>query len=117
MGMKWILVVDDSRTVVLGHRDALKRIGMQLKTASTLDEARQTVKDGMRFDIVVLDYALRDGECGLDLADEFREMGATIVLCTGYESPSLRPEVRALVDEVMGKPLDVGRIAEIMRRK
>ncbi|HZP65993.1 MAG TPA: EAL domain-containing protein [Rudaea sp.] len=55
-----ILFVDDSQSVRLAYQQLLERIGFEVDTAGSLNEATEKSKNG-NFDLVIIDYFLPDG--------------------------------------------------------
>ena len=102
------LVVDDSLTVRMDLVEGLQAAGFETVACGSLAEARAALAQG-RFDIVVLDVRLGDGD-GVDLLFEIRSAegtrGRTPVMMLSSEA-EVRDRVRGLktgADEYAGKP-------------
>ena len=98
-------MVDDDPTLLTLLVRQLRKIGLDVDQAATLDEARGQLS-AKNYDVLVSDVHLADG-AGLDLAREVRESRAptAIVLISG--DPSSGPAEQAMehdVDEYLVKP-------------
>ena len=89
--MPRVLVVDDERAC----RDSLRLLlstypGWEVETAPGVEEAREACR---RFaaDVLVVDWMLGDGACGMDLAEILRtdRPDLRVILVTGYPSAEL----------------------------
>lgn len=67
-----VLVVDDDPLFLKLSRRALEHAGVEATVAGSLAEARGRMFNN-RFDVAILDYFLRGGECGCDLIPTLRE--------------------------------------------
>lgn len=116
------LVVDDSLTVRMDLVEALGEAGFDAMGAPSLAEARAALAAG-RFDVVVLDVRLGDGD-GVDLLCEIRQGEAegthTPVMMLSSEA-DVSDRIRGLAtgaDEYVGKPYVlsyvVGRARELV---
>ncbi|MBX3221983.1 MAG: response regulator [Labilithrix sp.] len=102
------LVVDDSLTVRMDLVEGLSGAGFDVVGSGSLAEARAALEAG-RFDVVILDVRLGDGD-GVDLLCELRaaeaHLGRTPVMMLSSEA-EVRDRVRGLstgADEYAGKP-------------
>jgi DNA-binding response OmpR family regulator len=117
------LVVDDSATVRADLAHLLERGGIATECCTSIDEARRALA-AARFDLVILDVLLPDGD-GVALLGEIRDAAETrnntvMLLSTEAE---VRDRIRGLTtgaDEYIGKPYDAGhvlaRARELMKR-
>ncbi|HZZ85471.1 MAG TPA: response regulator [Anaeromyxobacteraceae bacterium] len=118
-----VLVVDDSLTVRMDLEEAFAEAGFGLTLRADLAGARAALA-AERFDLVVLDVLLPDGD-GVDLLAEIRRSpthAATPVVLLSTEA-EVRHRIRGLrtgADEYIGKPYDVrllvARARELVRR-
>jgi two-component system, NtrC family, sensor kinase len=118
-----VLIVDDSLTVRMNLLELLTAADLPAVACATVAEAR-TALAGERFDLVVLDVLLPDGD-GVALLEEIRAMPSardTAVMLLSTEA-EVRDRIRGLTtgaDEYVGKPYDPGymvaRARELVRR-
>lgn len=121
--MTSVLVVDDSLTVRMDLEEAFAEAGFRLTLRADLAGARAAL-EAERFDLVVLDVLLPDGD-GVDLLAEMRRSplhASTPVVLLSTEA-EVRHRIRGLrtgADEYVGKPYDVrllvARARELVRR-
>jgi two-component system, response regulator RegA len=108
------LVVDDDPRVLAALVGAIKKVGWNALGASTLAQARESVRT-FTPDTCVVDLQLPDGS-GLHLIRELRAAyaDARIALLTGYGSMDIGAmAIRAGADVVIAKPATA---SEIMQR-
>ena len=88
--------------------------GFATETAATLLEARAALT-AAHYDLVLVDMRLPDGD-GLDLVDTLEKSPDTVVvLMTGHASvDSAVQAFRHGVTDYLTKPIDLGRLAEIL---
>lgn len=79
-----VLVVDDDPLFLKVSRRALESAGAEVTLAGSLAEARGRMFNN-RFDVAIVDYFLRGGECGCDLIPTLRERypGVRVVILSG----------------------------------
>jgi two-component system response regulator RegA len=79
-----VLVVDDDPLFLKLSRRALEHAGVEATLAGSIAEARGRMFNN-RFDVAILDYFLRAGECGCDLIPSLRERypGIRVVILSG----------------------------------
>ncbi len=104
-----ILIVDDSLTVRMDLQEAFEAAGLRATSCETLALARQALALG-RFDLVLLDVRLPDGD-GVDLLQQLKLAPATAQLPVMMLSSEaeVRDRLRGLktgADEYVGKPYD-----------
>lgn len=106
---KDVLVVDDERGLRLLCRVNLELEGHRVREAATLAEARLEL-ELQTPDVVLLDVHLGSDD-GLELLDEIEalELPTRIVLLSG--TSQVGPELRTRVDDVVGKPFELKRLA------
>ena len=83
-----ILVVDDDPTMITLCRAVLQRQGWTMTSAANRKEAENSLKEG-RFDLVVLDLNLPDGD-GLDLGRALHRLALPFLLMTARSEPDER---------------------------
>ncbi|MDX2200063.1 MAG: response regulator transcription factor [Phycisphaerae bacterium] len=119
--LKLMLVEDDSRVVDI-VRCGLGPRCAKFRQYSTINGARGALAGGTRFDLILLDLELPDGD-GREFARQFRAEGGQtpIIILTGHDS--VRDRVAGLqsgADDYLPKPFDVSeleaRIDAVLRR-
>lgn len=96
--IKRILIVDDDDTLCeLITRKATKEFYAEVVNVGTITHARQLFDYGDRFDGLILDARLTNGN-GVALYREILEkkLPIPVVFLTGYDSPQFRAEVEAV---------------------
>lgn len=102
-------MVDDEPSLRLLCRVNLELEGHVVREAATLAQARAELERELP-DVVLLDIHV-GADDGLDLLDEIEalDLPTRVVLLSG--TSEVRPELRARVDSVLGKPFDLKRLA------
>jgi len=101
-----LLLVDDDRLVLDGMSDWLREKGFEVAEAASCREARALI-DGSRFDLVLADIRLQDGD-GFDVLEHCRSRlpDTTVILITGYATAETGIEaIRAGAFDLLTKPL------------
>ena len=109
------LLVDDNASTLSALAELVAAEGFDVSTAPTIDKARAEIARQVP-DVVLLDLNLPDGS-GMELLDGFVDAvrPPAFVLITGHAS--LETAVEALrrgVTDYLIKPLDIGRLREIL---
>jgi DNA-binding NtrC family response regulator len=106
---KDVLVVDDERGLRLLCRVNLELEGHRVREAATLAEARRELELQIP-DVVLLDVHV-GADDGLELLDhiEALDLHTRVVLLSG--TAQVGPELRNRVDDVVGKPFELKRLA------
>ena len=125
MKLPGALVVDDSLTVRMDLIEALRGAGFDTLGASSLADARAALSE-RRFDIVILDVRLGDGD-GVELLCEIRAAegdGRHLPVMMLSSEAEVRDRIRGLAtgaDEYVGKPYVlsyvVGRARELVEER
>jgi DNA-binding response OmpR family regulator len=79
-----ILVVEDEPLIALDIEDALTALGVTVRLARSIAEARRGLLAVPPPQLVLLDVVLPDGR-SFDLAREILDMGLPLVFLTGYD--------------------------------
>ena len=79
-----ILVVEDEPLIALDIEDALTALGVTVRLARSIAEARRGLLAVPPPQLVLLDVVLPDGR-SFDLAQEILDMGLPLVFLTGYD--------------------------------
>ncbi len=114
------LLVDDDREIRVAIADYLQRFGLKVTSVGSGAEMRRAVTAD-RYDIVVLDLMLPDGN-GLDLCRWLRrDHGMPVIILTAQGDPISRVVGLELgADDYIGKPFEprelVARVNAVLRR-
>jgi len=114
-----ILVVDDDILVVEALKELLTSSGYEVRVATRGQEALE-ILDQERFDLLILDVVMPK-MTGFDLCREVRkrddEMSAVkiIMLTAKTEARDLQSEERCGCELYLTKPIDPGRLKELIR--
>ena len=114
-----ILVVDDDVLVLEALKELLTSSGYEVRVATRGQEALE-ILDTERFDLLVLDVVMPK-MTGFDLCREVRkrddEMSAVkiIMLTAKTEARDLQSEEQCGCDLYLTKPIDPGRLKELIR--
>ena len=79
-----ILVVEDEPLIALDIEDALIALGVTVKLARSIAEARLALAAAPEPQLVLLDVILPDGR-SFDLAREILDLGIPLTFLTGYD--------------------------------
>ncbi len=79
-----ILVVEDEPLIALDIEDALTVLGLTVRLARSISEARLALAVTPQPQLVLLDVVLPDGR-SFDLAQEILDVGLPLVFLTGYD--------------------------------
>ena len=108
MNIKNALLVDDSKVARFTLSKLLKGSNMEVRTASSAEEALDLLSNSERPDVIFLDH-LMPGMNGVEAAKAIRNNPATahipIVMCTSGKSTEFEETARAMgVDVILSKP-------------
>jgi DNA-binding NtrC family response regulator len=108
-----VLVVDDEASLRLLCRVNLELDGHRVLEAASLTAARELLAAG-GIDVVLLDVHVGRAN-GLDLLDDIEalELPVRVVMLSG--TSEISHDVRARVDDVLGKPFDLDDLAAAVR--
>lgn len=109
-----LLIVDDEEDVCLLLKRSFRREFKTVETAHLLQEALQ-MAERLRPDILLLDNNLPDG-LGLEFVKKFKSINPEMYVIL-FSAMDLQHEaIVAGADVFLGKPLNLGKIREVMRR-
>ena len=116
-GARILIVENDASTA-----DALKRLlqNWDARVAAFRDLAgvRSAIEGGAAFpDILILDYHLDDGACGLDVARYLRasrDAKLPVILTTADYSPEIEAEAEAVGVELVRKPIKPAQLRSLL---
>lgn len=108
------LLVDDDPGSLNALAEWVQREGFQVRTATTLEEARTSLEDPVP-DVVLIDLYLPDG-MGLELLDDLRDLPDTdVVVVTGQGSiNSAIDAMRGGAIDYLTKPIDIPRLRRML---
>ena len=108
------LLVDDDAAGLRALAEWVRREGLHVRTAGTLEEARACLESPP--DVALIDLYLPDG-MGLELLDDLRELPETdVVVVTGQGSiTSAVDAMRGGAVDYLTKPIDLARLRRILQ--
>lgn len=112
-----ILLVDDEPATQFGFTRYLSKAGYEIRTVSTLAEARDAV-GSREFDVVLLDLRLPDGN-GMDWVPKLREAfpDTAIVIITAYaDIPGAVKAMQLGADQFLTKPVNLPDLEVYLRK-
>ena len=107
-----ILVVEDEPLIALDVEDALTALGVTVRVARSIAEARRGLAAVPAPKLVLLDVVLPDGR-SFDLAREILGMGLPVVFLTGYDH-GIPEELSEVM--VVDKPFSTDSLVAVVRR-
>ena len=107
-----ILVVEDEPLIALDIEDALASLGVAVRLARSIAEARERLSAVPAPQLVLLDVVLPDGR-SFDLAREILDMGLPLVFLTGYDH-GIPEELSEVM--VVDKPFSTDTLVAVVRR-
>lgn len=115
-----ILLVDDSPDVLHVHQHLLERIGLQVTTAESGEDALSLFQQSLErkskpFDMLVTDFRM-PGMDGMDLSNLIHEYNAQlpILMITAYADAKKLQQGSSLPIEVLGKPTSYKKLEEVV---
>jgi two-component system, NtrC family, response regulator GlrR len=111
-----ILVVDDVPSVRRMLTELLSGAGYEVLSAGTYEEGKHFADTGNP-DLILLDIRLGDFN-GLQLAvrERVNHPGRPVIVMTGHSDPVLEAEARRHGADFIEKPLQPGRLIDMIRR-
>lgn len=115
----FILVVEDDPDIALVLRLMLEDRHV-VTVAGDLEQGREAHRRGLRFDLVILDVMLPDGN-GLDLCREIKTTypAVPVVVLSAYSLPQIKREAEArgcCADALLPKPFDPDEVSRVVDR-
>ena len=114
-----ILLVDDDLGVRKATAMLLKIEGYQVTTAASIAEAVKHARESPRFDLLITDYHLAEGETGVQVIDALRALvgeDLKAILVTGDTSSMIRdlkPDPRTLL---ASKPINADELVSLIQK-
>jgi CheY-like chemotaxis protein len=112
--MKRILVVEDEEDVRTLVELVLRGVAYQVDSVRTAAAAREYIRTHA-YDLVLTDFKLGSEGNGVTVADAAAEIGAKVVIVTGY-APSIPMEDRAR-HEILAKPVRPAELIKAVERQ
>lgn len=114
-----VLVLEDDPAQLFILQQHLESLNLEILTASTIEEARERLKDE-KVELAVFDVQLPDG-CGLDLCGEIDDspehMGLPVIVLSSLDQPSIIRETRAAGGcYFISKPYDPNVLLTVIER-
>lgn len=106
--LRHLLLVDDDRLILSSLASGLRRVGYQVTTADSQDDAEAFLAGGVRPDLAILDVHMPHGD-GLQLAQRLREFEQIpfIMLSAYSDAPTVDKATAHGALGYLVKPLDV----------
>ncbi|HLT05808.1 MAG TPA: NahK/ErcS family hybrid sensor histidine kinase/response regulator, partial [Pseudomonas sp.] len=114
-----VLCVDNEESILLGMRSLLTRWGCQVWTARNREECEQLLKDGIKPQLVLVDYHLDGGVTGIQLMSWLRSrLGEPIpgVVISADSRPELVAQVHGVGLDYLNKPVKPAALRALISR-
>lgn len=115
--MAKILVVDDEPAYLELLRPILEADGHEVATAATGESAVE-IGQGTCFDVLLVDWLLKDGLSGLDVARRLQadRPGLAIIIMTGYSGAEIAAQARDVKGlRILEKPFGSDKVRSLVR--
>jgi PAS domain S-box-containing protein len=118
-GVEHVLFVDDEEMMVEMGQAVLERLGYQVTAMNSADEALELFKSKPDdFGLVITDQTMPE-MTGMQFSKELLAIrpDIPIILCTGFSKKLSEKDIKAIgIRELAMKPLEIRKMAEIIRR-
>jgi PAS domain S-box-containing protein len=118
-GNEHVLFVDDEQMMVEMGQAVLERLGYEVTAMTSADEALEVFKANTgTFDLVITDQTM-PYKTGVQFSKELLAIkpDLPIILCTGFSKKISEKDIKAIgIRELALKPLEIKKMAEIIRR-
>ena len=114
-----VLCIDNEDSILIGMHSLLTRWGCRVWTAKNRDECAALLNDGVRPQLVLVDYHLDDGETGTDLMGWLRaqlEEPVPGVVISADGRPEMIAQVHAAGLEYLPKPVKPAVLRALLSR-
>ena len=114
-----VLCIDNEDSILIGMHSLLTRWGCRVWTARNRDECAALLNDGVRPQLVLVDYHLDDGETGTDLMGWLRaQLGEPVpgVVISADGRPEMIAQVHAAGLEYLPKPVKPAVLRALLSR-
>ncbi len=111
-----LLVVDDEPALRRVLEFRLGRMGFEVLTAATADEARELVESGLRIDGVLSDIRMPGEMNGVALARYLQQHhpDIAVILCTGFAEEAADGSIADLGIQILRKPFSASSLTEAL---
>ena len=114
-----VLCIDNEDSILIGMQSLLTRWGCRVWTARNRDECAALLNDGVRPQLVLVDYHLDNGETGTELMGWLRaQLGEPVpgVVISADGRQEMIAEVHAARLEYLGKPVKPAVLRALLSR-
>ena len=113
-----LLVIDDDHDILMSLQDALEMEGYHVSTASTGREALESLKRGLRPDLILLDLMMPDisGWAFRSWQRSHEEFSSIPVVIVSGQGLSGSEVARLGVEGYLAKPLDLDHLLDTVAR-
>jgi CheY-like chemotaxis protein len=113
-----LLVIDDDHDILMSLQDALEMEGYRVSTASTGREALESLKRGLRPDLILLDLMMPDisGWAFRSWQRSHEEFSSIPVVIVSGQGLSGSEVARLGVEGYLAKPLDLDHLLDTVAR-
>ncbi|WP_100658522.1 hybrid sensor histidine kinase/response regulator [Alteromonas flava] len=117
---KRILIIEDNETVLEGLVFQVNVWGMQACIASDAEEALDKIRGTERFDVLLADLRLKNGDNGMDvletLKNEHKASGTPAIILSGDTAPNVIDEVIDRGFILLHKPTKPAHLRSVIQR-
>ena len=114
-----VLCIDNEDSILIGMQSLLTRWGCRVWTARNREECAALLNEGVRPQLVLVDYHLDDGEVGTELMGWLRaQLGEPVpgVVISADGRPEMITEVHAAGLEYLPKPVKPAALRALLSR-
>ncbi|HPN85174.1 MAG TPA: response regulator [Victivallales bacterium] len=118
---KRILILEDEKPVVRMLKNLLERLGCVIKAVDegqkAVQEYKTSIKNGKKFDVVILDMIISGSMGGVECFKELAEIDPDVnaVMSSGY-CGSIAEDVRKRFKTILPKPYTYGELVETLAK-
>ncbi|MEE9589055.1 MAG: hybrid sensor histidine kinase/response regulator [Hyphomicrobiaceae bacterium] len=112
-----VLIIDNDTTVLDAMQTLLERWSCEARAVPDLAALNSAVGEGFRPEIVLADYHLNRGQCGLDAVERLRakvDPGLPVIVVTADHSPAIAEKARAAGCDILLKPVKPAELRALM---
>ncbi len=115
-----VLLVDDDDVVRMALSCVLEECGFNVTGAANVSEALKFISSGETYDVLLSDLHMPGAGDGLTVVSAMRHANPQAVTMLASAFPEMNAAIQAILlqaDEILVKPLDLGRISGIIQRR
>ncbi|MGI9404588.1 MAG: hybrid sensor histidine kinase/response regulator [Hyphomicrobium sp.] len=112
-----VLIIDNDATVLDAMQTLLERWSCEARAVPDLAALNSAVGEGFRPEIVLADYHLNRGKCGLDAVEHLRakiDTDLPVIVVTADHSPAIAEKARAAGCDILLKPVKPAELRALM---